>query len=493
MIRRNSILAAGLAAGISGAAAAVETSSAPQSVPATAPAGLRLAQAGEVEVYFDAAGRRVLVDAQTGEVIAVEAPDGDGWQDRRGRGLDRLRGSGILSTIPRGDPDVVDRYRRFREQQLGLREAPEWGYRRPRERDWREPRYGERPYDRRYEEAYPDETDRVYREAPIERRPLPGGDYALGDPQSESAFPENPVTGSTPPAERLPAAPAVPSAPSGESVAKLQVLLDRTGASPGVIDGRMGSNVQKALAAYAELAGTAIDPSNAAAIDAALAETGGPAFETYELTAEDVAGPYVASVPEDYGQKAQLERLAYTSTTEMLAERFHMDEDYLKALNPSVDFNRPGMLVKVAVPGKARTAKVNRIVADKGAKQVRGYDREGNLVVAYPATIGSSDTPSPSGTVKVERIAFDPEYTYNPKINFKQGANDKVLTIPPGPNGPVGSIWIALSKPTYGIHGTPEPSRIGKTNSHGCVRLTNWDAAELAKMVEPGIFVQFID
>ena len=129
----------------------------------------------------------------------------------------------------------------------------------------------------------------------------------------------------------------------------------------------------------------------------------------------------------------------------------------------------------------------------RGREQVRAYDSAGRLVAAYPATIGSSDTPSPSGTVTVERIAFDPEYTYNPKINFRQGANDKILRIPPGPNGPVGSIWIALSKPTYGIHGTPEPSRIGKTNSHGCVRLTNWDADELARMVKPGVTVEFID
>ena len=104
--------------------------------------------------------------------------------------------------------------------------------------------------------------------------------------------------------------------------------------------------------------------------------------------------------------------------------------------------------------------------------------------MAYPATIGSSDTPSPTGTHEVARIAFNPEYTYNPNVNFKQGDNSQILTIPPGPNGPVGSIWIALSKPTYGIHGTPDPSKIGKTESHGCVRLTNWDAAELAKLVE---------
>ncbi|MGE0283937.1 MAG: L,D-transpeptidase, partial [Rhizobiaceae bacterium] len=130
---------------------------------------------------------------------------------------------------------------------------------------------------------------------------------------------------------------------------------------------------------------------------------------------------------------------------------------------------------------------------DKANTQVLAYDAYNKLIAAYPASIGSSDTPSPMGTHEVSRIAFNPEYTYNPKLNFKQGNNDKILTIPPGPNGPVGTIWIALDKPTYGVHGTPEPSKIGKTQSHGCVRLTNWDANELAKMVTAGVTVEFLE
>src|SRR5690606_610557 len=174
-------------------------------------------------------------------------------------------------------------------------------------------------------------------------------------------------------------------------------------------------------------------------------------------------------------------------------ERFHMDEDYLKSLNPQANFKRPGTIIKVANPGKPVEGEVARIVADKSLEQVQAYNAEGDLIAAYPATIGSTDTPSPTGTHAVDRVAFDPEYTYNPKINFKQGSNDGVLTIPPGPNGPVGTVWIALDKPTYGVHGTPEPSTIGKTSSHGCVRLTNWDAQELAKLVKPGVTVEFVD
>ncbi|HSX76123.1 MAG TPA: L,D-transpeptidase, partial [Shinella sp.] len=217
------------------------------------------------------------------------------------------------------------------------------------------------------------------------------------------------------------------------------------------------------------------------------------AFTTYEISAADAAGPYVAAIPDDYAQKAALPHLSFTSTTEMLAEKFHMDEAYLKEINPGVDFTIPGTLIKVVDTGERKTGKVAKILADKGRKQVLAYDESGTLIAAYPASIGSADTPSPSGTVTVERIALNPGYTYNPKINFQQGANNKVLTLQPGPNGPVGTVWIALSKPTYGIHGTPEPSKIGKTQSHGCIRLTNWDATELAKMASAGVTVEFVD
>ena len=156
-----------------------------------------------------------------------------------------------------------------------------------------------------------------------------------------------------------------------------------------------------------------------------------------------------------------------------------------------VGFDTVGETIRVVAPGNNARRKVHYVVADKSRKQVRAYDRNGALVAAYPATIGSTATPSPSGKVEVTRIALDPNYTYNPKINFRQGDNNKVLTIPPGPNGPVGSVWIALSKPTYGIHGTPNPDKIGKTNSHGCIRLTNWDAKELAGLISKGVVVEF--
>ena len=437
-----------------------------------------VAQDGDYEVYFDGKGNRVIVDAYTGKVVAIQPPQTR--FDRRALRAEQRRRS--MRSEPGydeyflDDPQDVERFRRRQARQDG------GGY-------WIDEEEGG-PYDDNSAATVPPLDDGGYREAypePVEPRQAPLDQAAI-----EPAEPEIMVEPAQP---NVPATRVDPSLSLGghEDIAALQVLLDRTGASPGVIDGRFGSNVDKALAAYREITGVQLRTTDTIGITEALERTGGEAFAHYTITPEDAAGPYVASIPEDYSQKAQLERMAYTSVTEALAERFHMDEAYLKKLNPEANFNRPGTIVKVANFGKLVATPVASIIADKGRKQVRAYDANGKLVAAYPATIGSTDTPSPSGTHVVSRIALDPNYTYNPKINFKQGENDKVLTIPPGPNGPVGSVWIALDKPTYGIHGTPDPSKIGKTESHGCVRLTNWDARELAKLVKPGVTVEFVD
>jgi lipoprotein-anchoring transpeptidase ErfK/SrfK len=191
---------------------------------------------------------------------------------------------------------------------------------------------------------------------------------------------------------------------------------------------------------------------------------------------------------------AKLDRLSYTGPAELLAEKFHMDIDLLRALNPGAQFESAGEKIWVAnVAGKKLDGQVKRIEIDKKRKILRGYAAEGALLVVYPASIGSAETPSPSGTMTVKGIARNPKYEYRPHVNFEQQGNDEPLVLPPGPNGPVGSVWIDLTKDTYGIHGTPDPETVGKAASHGCVRLTNWDAEELARLVKYGTSVEFIE
>ncbi len=272
---------------------------------------------------------------------------------------------------------------------------------------------------------------------------------------------------------------------------KLQIVLDELGMSPGAIDGVNGRNVAKAIAGAETLAGLPVD----GVLDAELWQRlprDALVLVDYEISSEDVAGPFLPEIPTDYAEMAKLPRLAYTGPLEMFGERFHMDVDLLRALNPEADFARAGTHIIVAAANRyiVKTPVVT-LIADKVNAQLSGYDQNGKLVVAYPATIGSEELPSPSGTHVVDAIATDAAYYYNPDLNFKQGDNTGKLTLPPGPNNPIGTTWIDLSEPTYGIHGTPEPTKIDKTYSHGCVRLTNWDVEELATLVRKGVTVEF--
>jgi lipoprotein-anchoring transpeptidase ErfK/SrfK len=431
-------------------------------------------EGGDIIVSRDGMGRRVYLDGY-GNIVATEMR-----QDRQ-RPRYQDRGRPRYEEYPSA-PDEYRDYRRAEQYPPRYEDQAGYGY-----RDYRQYRPGDayEPGAVTGSVGTPSSVTRM----PLEEQQLPGVDQ--GYPEEASLEPN----AGLPPAESLhPDKPVitVTKKPQAE-IAALQVFLDREGISPGVIDGHLGDNVNKAIAAWQEMTGETLDPNNSEDIMQRLTYSGGLPIVDYTITPADAAGPYVASIPDDYAHKATMPAMSYTSVTEKLAEQFHMDENYLKSLNPNADFSIPGTIIKVINPAQAKTGQVTRIVADKGRKQVFAYGADGNLISAYPATIGSSDTPSPTGNHTVQRIALDPGYTYNPKINFTQGNNTQILQIPPGPNGPVGTVWIALSKPTYGIHGTPEPSKIGKTNSHGCIRLTNWDATELAKMVKPGTTVEFVE
>ncbi len=294
-------------------------------------------------------------------------------------------------------------------------------------------------------------------------------------------------------------------------VVKAEVLLDRNHDSPGAIDGRNGDNFRKALTAFQQLHGLAATGTLDQDTWNALASKD-PAITDYVISETDVAMPFQKKIPRKLEQMAALPGLSYRDPAEELAEKFHMSESLLRDLNPGARFDQAGTKIAVAnvqpmnlrdghrtveaARPKAKesgASKVATIVVDKPAREVRAYAKDGALVAFYPATIGSEEKPAPSGTFAVRRVAWNPDYHYDPKFAWKGVKTRRKLTLRPGPNNPVGLVWIDLSAPSYGIHGTPEPDKIGKTESHGCIRLTNWDALDLAGMVHKGTVVKFED
>ncbi|MEP9379875.1 L,D-transpeptidase [Aquabacter sp. CN5-332] len=278
-------------------------------------------------------------------------------------------------------------------------------------------------------------------------------------------------------------------------IVKVQVLLSRRSISPGEIDGTDGENYRKAVAQFRRQnnlgEGDTVDEQTWIALGGPSA---GEIMTEYTLSKKDASAHLPRRIPHDYAKQARMKRLDYTSTQEMLAERFHMSKTLLVALNPQAKFRRTGERIVVAsVDRRVPKAQVDRIEAVKNTGMVVVYGAGDMILASYPATIGSGDTPSPEGEYTVKRIAHNPPYEYDPEKNFQQGRNKKKLVLAPGPNNPVGTVWIALSKPTFGIHGTPEPSQVSKTSSHGCVRLTNWDAEALADMVKPGVRMRFVN
>lgn len=278
------------------------------------------------------------------------------------------------------------------------------------------------------------------------------------------------------------------------AIVRTQVILDRLRFGPGVVDGHGGENVDRAIAAFQRRAGMQptgkLDRETYERIVEASSE---PAIVEVKIEAGDASGPFVKRIPTKLEQMAKLKRLGYRTAREALAEKYHVDETLLSALNPGTAFDKEGGTI--LVPDVRRDpvgAKVGRIEVLKDERRVRVLDETGVVLTEYPASIGSVEKPAPSGEYAVRAIAKNPTYTYDPKFGFKGVKATKPFEVPPGPNGPVGAVWIDLTAETYGIHGTAEPGRIGKSFSHGCVRLTNWDALDLAAMVAKGTQVDFI-
>jgi lipoprotein-anchoring transpeptidase ErfK/SrfK len=276
--------------------------------------------------------------------------------------------------------------------------------------------------------------------------------------------------------------------PSADLLAT-QVLLDRAGFSPGEIDGRGGRNTQAAIAAFEKATGTKV----AEALEAATE----PPTTSYTITPEDAATPFVDNIPEDMMEKAKLKRLDYTSLMEMLGERFHASPSLLKRLNPSASF-APGEHItvpNVTVVSAEEAKPIPGIVVtvSKAASTLTVSDSAGKTLMHAPVTSGSEHDPLPIGSWTVTAVARNPHFNYNPDLFWDADPAHAKAKLPPGPNGPVGVVWIDINKPHYGIHGTPEPGTVGHTMSHGCVRLTNWDALKLAAMVGKGTKVEFVE
>jgi lipoprotein-anchoring transpeptidase ErfK/SrfK len=294
---------------------------------------------------------------------------------------------------------------------------------------------------------------------------------------------------------------ATPEVLTCGDVLAVQVLLDRNGFSPGQIDGKPGGNLSRALKAFQEARQLpATGESDCGTWEALVDDTVPEAVATYTIAEADVKGPFIKSIPQSLPDQASLPALGYTSALERLAEKFHSAPALLQQLNQGIQFDA-GAEIKVPnvqpfdvdapKPTQDPTVADVTVKVTRGESALRVMRADGTLVFFAPVTTGSEYDPLPPGDWKVTAVNWKPTFHYNPNLFWDAKATDTKAAIKPGPNNPVGVVWIDVNIEHYGIHGTPEPSRIAKTESHGCVRLTNWDAARLASLVKAGTAVQF--
>jgi len=322
----------------------------------------------------------------------------------------------------------------------------------------------------------------------------------------------------------------------GPAALQIQILLDRANFSPGIIDGTWGGNAAKALTWFRVANGldTASTPTDSSAksrrgtkagkgkpakaapsqvsideatYDKLFGSTDASSLITgYQLTSDDIKGPF-ADIPNSVYDQAKLSCLCYSSPAEELAERFHTSPELLQQLNPGVDFKALTAGTSIQVPNvqpfapqissasssssAPATGQVAKLIISRKGYWTHAVDSAGNIVDHFPSTLGAGYDPSPSGGFHITGISQNPAFHYQPALMAEVPDSRPTARLKPGPNSPVGVVWMALSKPHYGIHGTSSPQTIGYANSHGCVRLTNWDAAKLSSLVGAGTPVEF--
>jgi len=279
---------------------------------------------------------------------------------------------------------------------------------------------------------------------------------------------------------------AAKPANSKDAMLRAQILLDRAHFSVGEIDGASGSNSRRAIAGFQASNGLTASGALDAPTWDALDRDAQPALISYTLMDADVAGPF-EPIPSDMMEKSKLTALGYASVQEALGEKFHSSPALLHKLNPGKAFANGEQIIVPNVIGTDALAKADKVVVDKSDATVTLVDAAGKTYAQFPATMGSEHDPLPLGDWKIKGVAKNPTFHYNPALFWDANPAHAKATIPAGPNNPVGVVWVDLSKDHYGIHGTPEPSKIGKTESHGCIRLTNWDATSLSQAVSPGM------
>lgn len=309
-----------------------------------------------------------------------------------------------------------------------------------------------------------------------------------------------------------------PAPTPNEQLLRAQLFLDGSNFKPGVIDGRWGEFMRKALTRYEEAQGKSKEefgPKPPPRFDLPFDQSR-PLLIDYTFSPNDQK--FIGQVPGSHAQQAKMKSLPYHDFRELLAEKFHARGDFLRQINPGFDWAKakPGDKVKVAnvvapfdlqeavdlqtqteEAEKARTLKTEDEKPERERfsvfvdlkEKILELKQSGKLVGSYPITPGSKSLPAPIGEWFVKGFSWMPTFRWDEAmLQHHQRSND-FYQLPPGPNNPVGILWLELNHKGSGIHGTDAPETIGRTTSHGCIRLSNWDALDLGKKVLPGVHV----